>query len=175
MKEIWKDISNYEGLYQVSSYGRIRSLDHIDRLGRLKKSCVLSLRGHSSGYKLVNLYRNSKRRSYRIHRLVAQTFIPNHNNLPEVNHKDGNKSNNFIDNLEWVTSKENSDHKDKILGKCAKGEHHILSKLNNKEVKRIRGLLKEGKLTQQQIAEIYNVSDVTISHIKTGKKYKSVI
>lgn len=108
--EIWKDIDNYEGLYQVSNYGNVRSLDtiinckgakNIDnhiRKGRLLKKNICT-----TGYYCVNLSKNSKVKYARIHRLVAIAFIPNPNNYVCVNHKDGNKLNNNVDNLEWCT------------------------------------------------------------------------
>ena len=96
MEEIWKDIMGYEGLYQVSNFGRIkRTNDYI-----LKPWIT-------RGYCYVSLSNNGILKKYRVHKLVAQTFIPNPNNLPIVNHIDENKSNNRVDNLEWCTQYEN--------------------------------------------------------------------
>lgn len=102
LEELWKEIKGYEGLYQVSSWGRVRSNY---RGGRILKSGK-----NADGYLLVVLCKNGKHTSYRVHRLVAQAFIPNPHNKPEVNHIDENKGNNYIENLEWVTSKENLNH-----------------------------------------------------------------
>ena len=108
--EIWKDIKGYEGLYQVSSLGNVRSLDtminckgakNIDK--HLRKGKVLKKYIGTSGYYTINLSKNSKIKVYRVHRLIANAFIPNINNLPLINHKDGNKLNNNINNLEWCT------------------------------------------------------------------------
>lgn len=113
MQEIWKDIEDYEGLYQVSNFGRIKSLDKIVK-GRnnyhLRKGKILIGRNDGGGYLMVALYKNRKRKDIKIHRLVAQAFIPNIENKPEINHIDRNKNNNSDSNLEWVTSKENSIH-----------------------------------------------------------------
>lgn len=98
MEEIWKDIEGYEGLYQVSNMGRVRSLKY-------KKERILKPR-KQSGYYRVSLY-NDKKYEYSIHRLVANAFIPNPDNLPQVNHKDENRTNNCINNLEWCTPKYN--------------------------------------------------------------------
>ena len=113
--EEWKDIPGYEGLYQVSNKGRIRSLSHLARNNvnngkRMTKGRVLTPYPLPSGYLIVKLSKNEKREKRSVHRLVAKTFIENKNNLPEVNHIDGDKTNNNINNLEWVTRKENQEH-----------------------------------------------------------------
>lgn len=115
MLETWKDIRDYEGLYQVSNTGKVRSLDRIvkdntrERYQKLKGK-ELKFTDNGRGYKLVFLTKKSKRTNKYVHRLVAEAFIPNPDNLPEVNHKDLNKSNNCINNLEWVTNIENKRH-----------------------------------------------------------------
>ena len=102
IEEIWRPIPGYEGLYEVSSYGRVRSLDRfiVDSLGhrRFYKGKVLSPIKDKYGYLSVKLQKGNK---HNIHRIVAQVFIENIDNLPQVNHKDENKSNNRVDNLEW--------------------------------------------------------------------------
>nr|DAQ29436.1 MAG TPA: homing endonuclease [Caudoviricetes sp.] len=110
MNEIWKDIEGYEGLYQVSNLGRVKSFDSIDKLGRIRKGRVLKGIKDVKGYLLVNLYKNSIVYTKRLHRLVAETFIPNLENKPQVNHIDENKANNIVSNLEWMTAKENINH-----------------------------------------------------------------
>jgi len=108
--EIWKEIKGYEGLYQVSDYGRVKSLSHINNLGRLRPECILGNRLSDRGYHTAVLYNNGKPKSFRVHQLVAKAFIDNPFNKPHVNHLDGIKSNNFVDNLEWVTISENQKH-----------------------------------------------------------------
>ena len=100
MEEIWKDIEGYEGLYQVSNMGRVRSL---------RKNIILR-QGITRGYKRVILSTNDIPKHYYIHRLVATAFISNPDNLPQVNHKDENKTNNCVDNLEWCTPKYNTNY-----------------------------------------------------------------
>ena len=97
MKEVWKDIKNYEGLYQISNFGRIKSL-HCKNEKIIKQILTKTCK-----YYTVGLYKNKKRKTLLVHRLVAQAFIPNPNNLVEVNHKDENKLNNCVDNLEWCS------------------------------------------------------------------------
>lgn len=108
MLEEWKDIKGFEGLYQISNYGRVRSLDHKTN-GRKYTGKILSTKV-SAGYPLVRLSNGATKTSCRVHKLVAEAFIENLDNLPEVNHLDGNKNNNFVENLEWCTSKENKIH-----------------------------------------------------------------
>ncbi|WP_202818652.1 NUMOD4 motif-containing HNH endonuclease [Clostridium botulinum] len=108
-QELWKDIKGYEGLYQVSNLGRVKSL----MTTQSRRSGILKSYNHS-GYRRINLYKNGKGKKYYIHRLVAEVFIQNVNNYPEINHIDGNKSNNVIDNLEWCTSSQNQIHAFKI-------------------------------------------------------------
>lgn len=100
MDEIWKDIKGYEGLYQVSNLGRVKSLGNLQN----KKEKLLKT-NICNGYYAVYLYKNSKKKICLCHRLVAEAFIPNPKNLPFVNHKDDNKLNNRMDNLEWRTCK----------------------------------------------------------------------
>jgi|LakMenEpi03Aug12_release.lakeMendotaPanAssembly.Ray.scaffolds.fasta_scaffold1209567_2 hypothetical protein len=112
--ENWKDVEGYEGLYQVSNLGRIKSLPHVNYLGRLRQECILGNRLSDRGYHTAVLYNNGKPKSFRVHRLVANAFIDNPNNKPHVNHIDGVKSNNLVSNLEWVTISENQKHAFKI-------------------------------------------------------------
>lgn len=100
MEEIWKPIKGYEGIYEVSSYGRVRSLDHLSSLGERVKGRVLKSHTAGRGYLSVGLH-NGKKKDFYIHRLVASAFIPNPDNLLQVNHKDEDKTNNHADNLEW--------------------------------------------------------------------------
>lgn len=110
MTEIWKDIAGYEGLYQVSNLGQVRSVGRIDSRGHFYKSKILSFEIMKKGYKRVSFCIEGKIIKKMVHRLVAETFLPNENNLPEINHKDGNKSNNIVTNLEWCTTLDNIHH-----------------------------------------------------------------
>ena len=114
MEEIWKDIKGYEGLYQVSNLGRVKSLDKIivtiDRKNRCQKGKILKLQISKYGYNVITLWNNNISKQFKVHRLVAIAFIPNPNNLPQINHIDEDKLNNKIDNLEWCTALENNHH-----------------------------------------------------------------
>lgn len=120
--EIWKDVSGYEGMYQVSTFGRIRTVSHsvtsrsrngtpylLNVPARIKKAT----RG-SDGYYDISLYKNNQPKYFSVHQLVAQTFLPNPDNKPTVNHIDGDKSNNHLDNLEWATYDEQMAHASKL-------------------------------------------------------------
>lgn len=107
MQEIWKDIDNYIGKYQISNLGRVKSLP---RNGTICSERILKIQKDRKGYSYVSFHK----KKFKVHRLVAQAFIPNPTNKPEVNHIDENKENNIVENLEWNTSKENIAHSFKI-------------------------------------------------------------
>lgn len=113
MAEIWKDVNGYEGLYQVSNLGRVKSLEN---RSNHKKEMIMRF-AKIKGYNKVTLSKNSESKSYPVHRLVATAFIENPDNKPHVNHIDGDKTNNNADNLEWVTDSENIRHaiKNKLI------------------------------------------------------------
>ena len=114
--EEWRDIKGYEGIYQVSSLGRIKSLSREIKNGKnttkKSKERILKPRCNTKrrGYYEIGLYKNNKEKRYKVHRLVAEAFMENNFNKSEVNHKNGNKADNSVENLEWVTSEENKKH-----------------------------------------------------------------
>ena len=115
--EFWKDVIGYEGLYQVSNLGRIKSV----------RNDKIRLNDFSSNkYLRISLWKNGSGKKFQVHRLVAQAFIPNPENKPFINHKDGNKQNNHVENLEWCTSSENQKHRYIVLGHKGStyGKHH---------------------------------------------------
>ena len=107
MQELWKDIQGYEGFYQISNFGNVRSLDRILDCGRHVRGKVLRACGEP--YLHIALTKNGVCKNHNIHRLVAQAFIPNPYSLPCINHKDENKHNNNVENLEWCTYEYNND------------------------------------------------------------------
>ena len=102
--EVWKDIAGYEGLYQISNLGRVKSL----RNNKMRKEKILKVKKNTTGYLYLSLYKNNVGKNYLLHRLVGEAFIENPNNYPCINHKDENKENNNINNLEWCTYLYNS-------------------------------------------------------------------
>lgn len=111
--EIWKDINFYEGLYQISNLGNVRSLDRKicikNRIWKIKGR-MLKLCNDSDGYRVIGLSKDNLRRTHKVHRLVSNAFIENAINKPQVNHINGIKSDNRVENLEWATNKENMKH-----------------------------------------------------------------
>ena len=114
MNEQWKDVSGYEGLYQVSNLGNVKALERevLGKDGKIYhyKERILKSFYNDTGYLHVALHKNGKRKTCKVHRLVAQAFIPNPNNLPIINHRDENKSNNLYTNLEWCDHKYNTNY-----------------------------------------------------------------
>ena len=145
-----KDITGYKGLYSATEDGKIWAYPKLNWSGRFLKSWKI---GH--GYLVVSLYIDKKQKKFLIHRLIAQTFIPNPESLREVNHKDGNKLNNFVSNLEWVTSKQNKEHAWENGSYKHKGEDHFNSKFLNKDIIKIRQLFDSGT-SLSKIASLYN-------------------
>ena len=121
-EEIWKDVVGYEGLYQVSNNGRVKSL-------KFGKEKILKPGKLKNGYLRVNLCKNEKQKHFLVHRLVALTFITNPNNLPDVNHKDENKENNRVENLEWCDCKYNINYGTRTQRIAEKNTNGKLSKL----------------------------------------------
>jgi hypothetical protein len=159
--EIWRDINGYEGLYQISNYGRVKSLG--GRLGGYVKDIIMKLTPDQKGYSRVRFSKNYKKETFKVHRLVANAFLLNIKNKPMVNHKDGEKNNNYVHNLEWVNNSENRLHaiRNEYI-KYPKGENSYTHKLNNKDVFKIRELFQNGK----SIRDISNEFNVTWQNIK---------
>lgn len=175
MEEIWKDIVGYEGFYKVSNFGRIMSLSRKDRRGKTWKEKIIKQSCDKDGYLIVNLNRDGKMKTFRPHRIVAKAFIPNPKNLPEVNHKDENKQNNFFENLEWCTTRYNLTYGHRL--DCAIGERNSNSKLKKEQVEEIRRIYKKGDLRfgQSALAKKYGVRHQTIAAIVKGKSWKHIL
>lgn len=116
MEEIWKDVVGYEGLYLISNLGRVKSVARQCKTkdGKLRHVSERIRKQHvtNNGYYYVQLHNNGKRKKIKVYRMVAQAFIPNPNNYPQVNHKDEDKSNNTLSNLEWCTQYYNNHYND---------------------------------------------------------------
>lgn len=176
--EIWSDVLGYEGYYQVSDKGRVKSvsrqINRIDGFVQNIKERVLSERIDTNGYKIVNLCMNRICKNFKIHILVANHFIGIRSSGLVVNHKDGNKTNNDISNLEIITQSDNIKHAfANGLKENKKGEFYYKSKLKNSQVREIREKHLSG-LKCSELARIYGVSDALISSILLNKTYKNV-
>jgi hypothetical protein len=175
-QEIWKNIEGYDGWYQVSNMGRVRSWKHKGVLKqKMKNPRILSPGRLSSGYRQVGITDiDGKRKSKYISRLVASAFISNIDNKPQVNHIDGNKDNNRASNLEWVTDKENKHHANNTGLMKNKGEDNQYSKLTEEDVLEIRSAYKLGCFTQKEIGNAYNVKQAIVSKILNRKLWKHI-
>jgi hypothetical protein len=172
--EIWKEIPGFEGLYEASTYGRIKSLSRImyTPAGGMFKSKERMLKlCFNDKYLQVCLFK----KVIKVHRLVALTFIPNPNNYPLVMHLDDNPSNNHVDNLRWGTPKHNSeDRNNKDRQAKLKGEKNGASKLTEQQVEEIKSKLsgKYGELTR--LSKEYNVSITLIYYIRKNKNWTHI-
>ena len=165
--EILKWIKNYEGIYQISNYGRVKSFP---RNGAGKKIKILVPVISMDGYLRVLLSKNNKRKNCFIHRLVAEAFISNFENKPHVNHKFGNKLDNYFENLEWTTVAENNQHAYNL------GLKNPTTKLTDEQVEYIRRVYKPGdkEFGRNALARKFNIGISTIKRILSGKTYKNV-
>jgi hypothetical protein len=175
--EIWKDIKGFEGIYQVSDLGNIKSLNRIDVRGLNRKGKAKRGRINRYGYIQVQLWKNGKSIDKSLHRLVAEAFIPNPQNKPEVNHKDGDKQNNSVDNLEWSSSKENIEHAVNNGLRKTNGENNGRAILTKEDVEYIRKIYKfrDKEFGGKALAEKFGVGQTTISHIIKNESWKDVV
>lgn len=169
--EIWRDVPGYEGCYQVSSFGRVKSLSRVRADGGVLKERVLRHSYTSDGYFQAVLCKNGKMRTYKLHRLVARAFIPNLDNKPHIDHIDGNKTNNKTDNLRWVTSLENNNNP--ITRKRKRGKVGIFSRCSKPVICIEKGILYFGCSEAERITRIGNhhIASVCNGKRKTAGGY----
>jgi acetylglutamate synthase len=174
MEEIWKDIEGYEGYYQVSNLGRVKSLKRCYQLKVNTTKCVeeriLSPRVNKLGYAQILLHKLSTRKTVLVHRLVASAFLKS-NGLPYVNHKNGIKSDNRVENLEYVTASQNTQHSVDI-GTSKIGEDHYKAKLTKEDVYKIKYTLTE--LSNSELGRKFGVTKEAISLIRRGINWKQI-
>jgi len=166
--EKWKAITGYEGAYEVSDLGRVRSLDRTIQHPngpRFVRGKVLKCRKSRRGYFRVSLKSHQRQQQFSVHVLVARAFIPNPNNKPEVNHKNGKqKWNNSVSNLEWATKEENAQHASEN-DLVAWGSRNFGSKISTKDVLAIRKRYAAGGITQTALAKQYGIKQPQVSAI----------
>jgi hypothetical protein len=172
--EIWKDIPNYEGYYKVSNLGRVKRINSITSHNHTRKERVLNQ--SNDNYRSVSLCKNNIKINFLVHRLVALTFLDKLNNKNFVNHKDGNKHNNNVENLEWCTRKENGEHASKYgLVKDQYGIKNGMNVLSEEEVRDIKLKIKSG-ISAYKVHKYYysHVHQQTIYHIKQEKIWSQI-
>ena len=162
IQEKWKDIKGYEDLYQISNLGRVKSKEKYLKAGIKnssqvkRKEKIFKIQKNKCGYNYVLLTKNYNRKHKTVHRLVAEAFIPNPENKPQVNHIDGDKNNNRVDNLEWCTASENEIHAYKYLNKPKKnGSKGKFGKDNAKS----KIVLQIDKNTNKILNKYYGISE----------------
>lgn len=172
---IYKPIDGYPQYY-VTTDGRVWSNLRKNGIERFIKQT------EQDGYLSVVLYNDGKPKGFRVHRLVAQAFIPNPNCKPYINHIDGNRSNNVVTNLEWCTQKENVNHSICVLGKWSNSEKQrhtasmlgkSLRKLTMEQANELRRLHKENKVSLTKLSEMYQLNLTSVKRILNGKAYKN--
>jgi hypothetical protein len=176
--EIWKSVKGYEGHYEVSSFGRVKSMPRFKkaRNGALThpiKERILRQAKTKDGYYCVVLCKDSNPVTFRTHRIIAQAFIKNPKGKPQVNHKDRNRLNNSVDNLEWCTDSENIVHGLKNRPCRANGNNANNVKLTKDQVLSIRALHKAG-CTTYSLAKQFNVHNSNIGYIVNRKSWKHI-
>lgn len=157
----WKDIKGYEGKYQVSNLGEVRSLNY----GGTNNTKIMKSRTDCKGYKRIQLSKNGKPKTYKVHRLVAIAFIPNPNSLPQVNHKNEVKDDNRASNLEWCTNKYNCNY-----GTRSRRQGESIKGVNNSQARKVM-LVNTGKIfnTVTEASNKYNVHRSAIAKCCRGE------
>lgn len=178
----WRPVKNYEGIYEINNLGVVKSLSrkkycgHKNSKPQLTKEKYLKNKIDRLGYVRVKLSKDGKSSLKYVHRILALSFIDNPKNKKEINHIDGNKQNNNLNNLEWTTRSKNMKHAFELgLHKAKKGEENNKAKLTKNEVKEIRRLYKKGEYTQTRLGEMFDVSSANINEIVNNKTWKEVI
>lgn len=178
LDEIWHDVIGYEGLYKVSNLGNVKMLQRLLPDKRILKEKILKQQIQRNGYLLVGLRKEGKQKFILVHRIVASAFIPNIENKKQVNHIDGNKLNNKVNNLEWVTASENIKHAYKTgLKHTLIGELNGNSKIKKEDVDFIRKNYKpyDRIFSRKKLAEMFNISIATVKKILSNDLWKEVL
>lgn len=176
MEEIWKDIAGFEGAYQVSNLGRVKSLGGWRGTAK-RREIIRSLSKTRDGYLKVRLLYNGKDLTTRVHVLVANAFIPKPEGKNTVNHKDGNKENNNVTNLEWADRHEQLEHAYRLnLKKSMRGVGNTQAKLTAEQVREIRAtyVRQSQQYGTVALARKYGVTNRIIGLIVAGKSYKDI-
>jgi len=185
MTEVWRNVIGYEEYYQVSNLGNVKSLDRIvvtgNRKSYIRKGKLCKLSKNNLGYMTVGFTVNNKKVNKYVHRLVAEVFLTNDENKPQVNHIDCNKENNHVDNLEWCTNSENHIHAYKNDLSKFKHNRVAYSKeqngralLTEEQVIEIREKYIPYKYSAKILAKEYNVSESCITHILNNTSWKEI-
>lgn len=190
MEEIWKDVRGYEGIYQVSNKGNVRSLDKFQDFPLfakgnsggnktvmtpvLRKGKLMRLTEAKTGYLCVGLFKDNKNKWTLVHRLVADAFLEQEENKKHVNHKDSNRKNNAVTNLEWCTPRENTNHA-WTEGGLKDIPHKTFvsnSKLTDEQIAEIKKIKTSTKIANEKIANMYGITRRSVDRLIKGESYK---
>lgn len=181
IEEIWKDVEELDNLYQVSNHGRIKRKRRKNKTKRREAGYfwasekILNIKPNTDWYPILTVRIDGVKSLFYIHRLVAKCFIPNPENKPQVNHINGNKKDNHVTNLEWVTSSENRLHAHRIGLKNNRGEKHSRHVLTESQVLLIRKEFSDNpNLKKAHIARQYKVTKSTIRALLNRKSWKHI-
>lgn len=184
-EEIYNDIVGYKGLYQISNTGKVKSLFRLESFPsaivkggnfiRKRKEKILSPAPDKDGYLRVVLCKDGILKNFFVHRLVISAFKPNLSNFPEVNHIDGNKLNNCVDNLEWCSPSHNNYHRYRlnlVNIENQSGENHWKTTLKKEDVLKIREKWNSGRVSQLELVTEYKISQSTVSRIVNKQNWR---
>ena len=165
--EVWKPIPSLNDKYEASTLGNIRN-------AKTKKQKSIVFDGHYWKFGFDYVFQGKRHMGwFRVHKAIAETFIPNPENKPTVNHIDGNTANNAVENLEWATAKEQSVHATKILKKhCC--ENSYQTSLTNNDVKEMRRLYEQGKKSVREIADLYGITAPNARRIVKYERWRNI-
>lgn len=169
VKEVWKDIIEYEGLYQISSFGNVKSFK------RYKEGKLLQPKSDKDGYKEIGIRDIQGNRKFkRVHRIVAEAFLENPNNYTFVNHKDNDPSNNNIENIEWCTIEYNNKYRFSNGNASHKGSKHPIASITEETAIKIYKLGHSGNYTETQLAKMFNTTRSVVNKIRLDKSWTHV-
>lgn len=179
MSEVWKDVIGFYGIYQISDNGFVKAVETIKKKGRGNQFCperILAFSIEKRGYLRVTLQKDKVKKYFGVHQLVATHFVENPENKKTVNHKDGDKSNNHFENLEWATNKEQINHADLIGLRNISGENSKVAKLKDSDIKYIRenywSNLKNQTSNTKELCEKFSIGKTTLYNIIRKKTWK---
>ena len=173
-KEVFKPIKGYEGLYEISNHGNVKSLAKTWSVG-VKGDTILKPGGWEENYVHVVLSMDKVKRHLLVHRLVALHFCDNPNNYPVVNHKNSNRRDNYYGNLEWATQKQNVQHGyEHGYMEGRKGLRHHNCKLSEYQISEIKKMYNEKYGSQKEIAKVFNIKQSQVSRIVTGRRWSHI-